>query len=99
MLSISDIQSLMKLVNFVILPDTGLYHLAVGVGVPIFCYFAYTNPKLVEPEQGIFQLCYKEIDRLDNFGLKQCSSDIDEFNLIQCFKQFKSKLEIYRNNN
>ena len=83
----------MKLVNFAILPDTGLYHLAVGVGVPVFCYFTYTNPKLVEPDEGIYQLCYKETEELDTFGLHKCSSDITITDLQTCFRSFKTKLE------
>ena len=96
MLSISDIQSLMKAVDFVIVPDTGLYHLAVGVGVPVFCYFTYTNPKLVEPDEGIYQMCYKEIEEFDNFGLYKCSSDIDTAYLQDCFANFQNKLMILK---
>lgn len=93
MLTISDIQSVMKLVDFVILPDTGLYHLAVGVSVPVFCYFTYTNPKLVEPDYGIYQLCYKETEELDDFGLHKCSANITATDLQTCFQKFQAKLE------
>ncbi|MEA3554577.1 MAG: glycosyltransferase family 9 protein [Campylobacterota bacterium] len=87
-LSIKEIVSLMKYSEFIIVPDTGLYHIAVAVGIPIFSIFTYTNPKLVEPSSGKFKLCYKEIDEYDIFGLNKCTKELDIKYLKQCFSNF-----------
>lgn len=65
-LNLSKIASLMKLVKFVMLPDTGLYHIAVGIKVPILGIFTYTNPILVVPNDGIVSICFQEGDRKMN---------------------------------
>jgi ADP-heptose:LPS heptosyltransferase len=44
------IAALMLSVRFVMVPDTGLLHLAIGLGVKAMVFFPYTNPELVRPE-------------------------------------------------
>jgi ADP-heptose:LPS heptosyltransferase len=90
--SISEITALMQLSKFIIVPDTGLYHIAIGVGVPTFTVFTYTNPELVRPSSGIFQACYQETDQLDKFGLKICDKDIGIEKIKRCFDSFYQKL-------
>jgi hypothetical protein len=36
--------------KIVITPDSGLFHVAVGLGVELLAFFTYTNPALVQPE-------------------------------------------------
>jgi len=36
--------------KLVITPDSGLFHIAVGLGVELLAFFTYTNPELVRPE-------------------------------------------------
>lgn len=78
-LSLEEISSLMINVEFIMVPDTGLFHMGVAVGVPIYCIFTYTNPSLVFPDSGIIETCFIE-DELDiktglYFGTKNISLD------------------------
>jgi len=59
LLSIPALAKLIHKSRFVIVPDTGLYHLAVGLDVPILGIFTHTNPELVRPSRGIFEICFK----------------------------------------
>lgn len=61
--------------------------MAVGVGVPIFCIFTYTNPILVEPDDGIFQACFKETDKKDVNGVILGTADFEESYLFECIKK------------
>jgi ADP-heptose:LPS heptosyltransferase len=58
-ISISAIACLMQKVNFVVVPDTGLFHLALGVGAPILSIFTHTNPELVRPDGGEYEICFQ----------------------------------------
>jgi ADP-heptose:LPS heptosyltransferase len=49
-LSLSEIAALMLNAKLVITPDSGLFHIAVGLGVELLAFFTYTNPELVRPE-------------------------------------------------
>ena len=49
-LSLEQIAALMTQAKFVIVPDSGLFHIAVGLGVNILALFTYTNPELVRPD-------------------------------------------------
>jgi ADP-heptose:LPS heptosyltransferase len=49
-LSLEEVTSYMLRAKFVIVPDSGLFHIAVGLGVNILAFFTYTNPNLVRPE-------------------------------------------------
>jgi ADP-heptose:LPS heptosyltransferase len=48
--SLSEIAALMLNAKIVITPDSGLFHIAVGLGVELLAFFTYTNPELVRPE-------------------------------------------------
>ena len=87
-LNLDEITALMSLVKFVFLPDTGLYHMAVGVGASILCIFTYTNPILVEPDEGIFQACFKEIDKKDVNGITLGRGDLEKSYLFECISIF-----------
>jgi ADP-heptose:LPS heptosyltransferase len=49
-LSLGEIAALMLNAKIVITPDSGLFHIAVGLGVELLAFFTYTNPELVRPE-------------------------------------------------
>ena len=91
-LNIHEIISLMKKSKFIIVPDTGLYHIAVCLNLPIFSIFTYTNPKLVEPENGIYEICNKEIDEYGLFDLRICTNKMEIAFIITSFKKFVKKL-------
>jgi ADP-heptose:LPS heptosyltransferase len=59
-LSVPTIVHLLQKVRFVIVPDTGVYHLAVATRTPILGIFVYTPPEEVKPSGGAFINCYKE---------------------------------------
>jgi ADP-heptose:LPS heptosyltransferase len=84
LLGLREIAHIMTKVKFVMLPDTGLYHLAVGIGVPIFGLFTHTNPELVRPERGIYEIAFQEDpDKgLDQFGLPYGTRDLPVSELI-----------------
>jgi ADP-heptose:LPS heptosyltransferase len=48
--SLGEIAALMLNAKIVITPDSGLFHVAVGLGVELLAFFTYTNPALVQPE-------------------------------------------------
>jgi len=49
-MDLEAIAALMLSVRFVIVADTGLLHLAIGLGVKTMAFFPYTNPELVRPD-------------------------------------------------
>ncbi len=90
-LSIEDLAILMKLSDFIIVPDTGLYHMAVAIKIPIYSIFTYTNPKLVEPTNGIYKLVFKEDKTLEEnkkLVLKFGTKDIELSKLTDDFDEF-----------
>lgn len=97
-LPIEDISFLIKLSKFIIVPDTGLYHIAVAHKTPIYSIFTYTNPKLVEPTQGVYKIVFKEDDTLvenKNLELKFGTNNIEFSKLTESFDEFYIKLENY----
>lgn len=88
LLDVEHIIAIMKHVMFTIVPDTGLYHLSVGLKIPTFGIFTYTNPLLVEPTQGIFKLCFQESGEIGRDGLKQGTKEIEVNYLLETTKQF-----------
>jgi ADP-heptose:LPS heptosyltransferase len=50
LLNLEQIAVAMMAAKFVILPDSGLFHVAVGLGVNILAVFTHTNPELVRPK-------------------------------------------------
>ena len=49
LLGLEDIACEMLASRFLITPDSGLFHLAIGLGVRVLSFFTYTNPELVRP--------------------------------------------------
>jgi len=62
-LTLEQISALMLRAKFVILPDSGLFHIATGLGVNILALFTYTNPELVRPDADNCTIVFKP----DNF--------------------------------
>lgn len=87
-LDLDEVSSLMDMVNFVYLPDTGLYHMAVGLSVPILCIFTHTNPILVQPDEGVFKACFKNTDTIDLNGVTLGSPNLEEDYLKDCVNSF-----------
>lgn len=98
LLSIEEVSILIKKSNFIIVPDTGLFHIAVANGTPIFSIFTYTNPKLVEPLKGIFEIVFKEDEMLEenkNHELKLGTKDIASTKIKEAFDDFYISLKNY----
>jgi ADP-heptose:LPS heptosyltransferase len=81
--------------RFVILPDSGLFHIATGLGVNILAFFTYTNPELVRPDAEnctiVFEpddLCRSETNGLP-FGAGTPSTD----ELLSITSSFLARLE------
>ena len=47
--------------KLVITPDSGLFHIAVGLGVELLAFFTYTNPELVRPESKSVTLFFNPV--------------------------------------
>lgn len=92
-LDLEEIGSAMKLTNFIITPDTGLYHIAVAVSIPILGIFTYTDPELVKPGSGIYLNCFQAKEETINNELRVGKKDIDTSYLIQCLKEFIQMLD------
>lgn len=87
-LSLEEIGSLMRLNNFIITPDTGLYHIAVAIGIPILGIFTYTDPRLVEPESGLYWHCFQSDIEFDNTTLRFGKRDLDLDYLLESTRNF-----------
>ncbi len=94
-LTLEQISSLMLKARFVILPDSGLFHIATGLGVNILALFTYTNPELVRPDAEnctiVFEpddLCRSETNGLP-FGAGTPSTD----ELLSITSSFLARLE------
>lgn len=59
MLALEEIAAVIKLSDFIVTPDTGLYHIAVAVGTPLFGLFTCTSLSEVKPEEGLFIQCHQ----------------------------------------
>jgi len=79
-LSLEEIGSVMSLSNFIVTPDTGLYHLAVAIDLPLFGIFTCTSLTEVKPENGLY------IQYLDQ-------SDSSSEHLLQRTEEFVKLLE------
>lgn len=83
LLSLEEIGSIMKACRFIITPDTGLYHIAAAIGIPILGIFTYTDPKLVEPDSGIYVHCFQPdpltVDESIRFGKR----DLDVEHILE----------------
>ncbi len=92
-LNIEEVVSLMKWSKFIIVPDTGLYHIAVSVGIPIFSVFAFSNPELVKPSSGITQIYFEPTNNKDPFGLPLGTNKVLMSELKDSFKSFYTQLK------
>lgn len=79
-LSLEEIGAVMHLSTFIITPDTGLYHLAVAIDLPLFGVFTCTSLVEVEPENGLY------IQYLDR-------NDADSDELLNFTQVFIKRLE------
>jgi len=59
-LDFHQIAYLLKRSRFFVTPDTGLMHLAIGLGVPTLALFPYTNPALIETPGANLRTCFVE---------------------------------------
>jgi ADP-heptose:LPS heptosyltransferase len=93
-MDLEAIAALMLSVRFVIVPDTGLLHLAIGLGVKIMAFFPYTNPELVRPNAknyiSIFEpdISSKPIPGLLPYGMGTPSID----NLLRMTVSFRNRI-------
>ncbi len=93
-LDLKAIAALMLSVRFVIVPDTGLLHLAIGLRVTIMAFFPYTNPELVRPDAenyiSIFEpdTSSKPIPGLLPYGIGTPSID----NLLRMTLSFRNQI-------
>lgn len=92
-LGIQEIMSLMKFIDFVIVPDTGLFHLAMGMKVPTFCIFTYTHPILVQPNQEKYGYYFEEGEGHDLHGLSRGKKEISINDFLETTKKFVLKLQ------
>lgn len=90
-LNLKEIASVMKNVKFTMVPDTGLYHMAVGISIPIFCIFTYTNPLLVFPDEGTIETCFLETEAKDVRGVSLGTSEFKLSDLTQQMDSFLKK--------
>lgn len=93
LLNLSEIGSLMKFSKFILVPDTGLYHIAVALEVPILGIFTYTNPLLVLPSSGINEFCFQEVNECDLHGMKLGKKEIEDKTLFQAYEKLADKLK------
>ncbi len=94
LLDLEAIAALMLSVRFVIVPDTGLLHLAIGLRVKIMAFFPYTNPELVRPDAenyiSIFEpdTSSKSIPERLSYGMGTPSID----NLLRMTLSFRNRI-------
>lgn len=93
-LTLSEISSMMLFAKFIIVPDTGLYHIAVALGIPMLVFFTYTNPKLVLPESGIIEFCFNETANVGSNNLPYGDNQITHQNLKESLDKLMKKLSI-----
>lgn len=87
-LSLEEIASMMKLNHFIITPDTGLYHLAVAVQIPILGIFTYTDPCLVEPDSGLYLNCFQALEEFQNAPIRFGTKDLEVDYLLNQVNKF-----------
>lgn len=88
--SLSSILEVMRVARFSLLPDTGLFHLALGAGSPVFGIFTYTNPCLVDPVVPWVRFIFKESNppRLDQHGKSLGEASIDPKSVFAELERF-----------
>lgn len=77
-LGLEEIGSVMSLSEFIITPDTGLYHMAVAIGLPLFGIFTCTSLVEVEPAEGLY-LQYLDKDNKNSSFLVEDTKKFIEF--------------------
>lgn len=92
-LTLEEIGAMMKLNHFIITPDTGLYHIAVAIGIPIIGIFTYTDPRLVEPDRGLYIHCFQPTSDTIDAPIRFGKRDLDTDYLIECTEKFIKRLE------
>lgn len=92
-LNLDELVSIMQLSKFFVVPDTGLFHLAVGAKIPILGIFTYTNPLLVEPQQTIYESCFCPTSEVDLHGLPLGTSEIPDEILFSAAEKLIKKLQ------
>lgn len=81
-LPFGQLAAIFKHCQFVVTGDTGLMHLAFGVGTPVLGLFTYTQPYHVMPEGVVCQACFKpNPENIDEYG-EPLGSPLD-FELVQ----------------
>ena len=93
LLNLGELGSLMKLCKFIVVPDTGLYHIAIALEIPILGIFTYTNPLLVLPSSDINAFCFQETNECDLHGVKLGKKEIEDKVLFQAYEQLADKLK------
>jgi ADP-heptose:LPS heptosyltransferase len=58
-LTLEKIACLMLRSKLVVVPDSGFFHLAIGLNVNTLAFFTYTNPELVRPENNNCTILFK----------------------------------------
>ncbi len=95
-LSVPSIVHLLQKVRFVIVPDTGVYHLAVATQTPILGIFVYTPPEEVKPSDGIYINCYKEGAERRPYGkrgLVYAQADLEDDYLKSCLDKLMTEID------
>lgn len=91
--TLEEIGAMMKLNHFIITPDTGLYHIAVAIGIPIIGIFTYTDPRLVEPDCGLYVHCFQPTSDTMDAPIRFGKRDLDTDYLVECTEKFIKRLE------
>jgi ADP-heptose:LPS heptosyltransferase len=95
-LSVPTIVHLLQKVRFVIVPDTGVYHLAVATRTPILGIFVYTPPEEVKPSCGSYINCYKEGAERRPYGergLVYAEANLDDDYLKNCLDKLMTDID------
>lgn len=94
MCRLGSILRIMTTTRLSLLPDTGLFHLALASGRPVFGIFTYTNPNLVDPHLPWVRFVFKESlpIKLDQHGQSLGDPFIDAKIVIDELEGFCSHL-------
>lgn len=92
-LTLEEIGAMMKLNPFIITPDTGLYHIAVAIGIPIIGIFTYTDPRLVEPDCGFYNHCFQPTSETADMPIRFGKKDLDTDYLLERTEKFVNRLD------
>ena len=94
-LGLTNLLSIMESVRLSILPDTGLFHLAVAAGRPLFGIFTHTHPQLVDPHLPHVKFAFipNDLGLMDQNGLRYGTKEIPLTLAIQNLKALLSNTE------